>query len=257
MYSLIMENASFDFGYEWYLHYSHLLVGTICGLLALLVWRLRWSRVVTIILAAGALWGLTGAWIIRDKINLNSPDRMPTQSFLPSGTGRVLDLGAGSGRTTLMVLEARPQARVVSLDKFAQGFGIEPNTPQQLRSNLRAAGVDSQVDISEADMRKIPYDAESFDAAVSAFAMDHLGRQAFDETLAEVTRVLRPGGQLLFMTINRDIWVRIAFPFLHGHGYFGKEPAPDRWRRALTSTGLEVVEMGTQPATLYILCRKQ
>ena len=34
----------------------------------------------------------------------------------------MLDLGAGSGRSTLMVLEARPKATLVALDSFSNSY---------------------------------------------------------------------------------------------------------------------------------------
>ncbi len=250
-------SSGFDFGYEWYWTSGHLVPAAVFGILLFLAWRLGWQRKIAIGLAVGLLWALTGFWIVGAKFNLNGPDRMPTENFLPTETGLVLDLGAGSGRTTLMVLQARPGVRVVSLDKFASGYGIEANTPERLRSNLAAAGVGGRVEVVVADMREIPFGEATFDAVVSGYAMDHLGREDFLKAAAESRRVLRPGGQLLFMTINRDVWVRIAFPFLHGHGYFGREPAAVRWRGLLTSSGLEIVEEGTQSATIYMLCRRR
>ncbi|HEY6617328.1 MAG TPA: hypothetical protein VIZ32_22530, partial [Vicinamibacterales bacterium] len=85
---------------------------------------------------------------------------------------------------------------------------------------------------------------------------DHLNRDGVERTLAEVTRVLRPEGQFLLMVVNPDIWTRIAMPFLHGHGYFGGPAHPERWRSQLSAAGLEVVEEGTQPASLYFLTQK-
>jgi hypothetical protein len=58
------------------------------------------------------------------------------------------------------------------------------------------------------------------------------------------------------MVVNPDIWTKIAMPFLHGHGYFGARAYPERWRSQLSAAGLEVVEEGTQPASLYFLAQK-
>jgi len=92
---------------------------------------------------------------------------------------------------------------------------------------------------------------------VSAAAIDHLNREGVERTLAEVSRVLRPDGQFLLMVVNPDVWVRVALPFLHGHGYFGAPSFPDRWRSQLAAAGLSVIEQGTQPATLYFLAEKR
>src|SRR6185295_17844571 len=119
------------------------------------------------------------------------------ENFFRSGTGRVLDLGAGTGRSSIMVLAARPQANLVALDLFGDSFehhfGNSETPQQKLLTNLKLAGVDQRATIQTADMRKLPYEAASFDAVVSAYAIDHLNRQGSDETLLEAARVIKPG----------------------------------------------------------------
>jgi ubiquinone/menaquinone biosynthesis C-methylase UbiE len=203
-----------------------------------------------------ALWALAGLLIVNFAVMANAPLDLPTQSFMASGTGKVLDAGAGSGRSALMVLLARPNVKVVALDKFAQEFGIAGNSPQRLESNLRFANVANRAEIKEGDMREMPFEPATFDGALSAYAIDHLGRGGFRTALGEVKRVLKPGGEFLFLTVNRDWYVRIAFPFMH-HGYFGPTPAVDRWSAALKEGGFDIVETGYSPGTLYILCRKK
>ena len=106
-------------------------------------------------------------------------------------------------------------------------------------------------------MRAMPLPSGSFDAALSVAAIDHLNREGIERTLAEVSRVLRADGQFLMMVVNPDIWTKVALPFFHGHGYFGAKTYPERWRSQVTAAGLEVVEEGTQPASLYFLAEKR
>ena len=75
--------------------------------------------------------------------------------------------------------------------------------------------------------------------------------------LAETHRVLRPEGEFLLMVINRDRWIAFAYPFLHGHGYFGQLPARTYWINGLTAAGFQIVEDGVVPGTLYVLARKK
>jgi SAM-dependent methyltransferase len=156
-----------------------------------------------------------------------------------------------------MVLLSRPAAKVVALDRFTGYYGIDDNTPDRLRANARAAGAEDRVEVRVGDMREMPFDDESFDGVVSVAAIDHLNREGVERTLAEVTRVLRPDGQFLLMVVNPDIWTKIAMPFLHGHGYFGGRAYPEQWRSQLTAAGLDIVEEGTQPASLYFLTQKR
>ena len=47
---------------------------------------------------------------------------------------------------------------------------------ERLLSNLKAAGVEQRATIQTGDMRKLPFEAATFDAVVSTYAVDHLGR---------------------------------------------------------------------------------
>ena len=44
------------------------------------------------------------------------PLELPTEQFLSSGAGRVVDIGAGSGRAAVGLLLARPRVTVTAVD---------------------------------------------------------------------------------------------------------------------------------------------
>ncbi len=249
--------TSYDFGYTWVWTHGHLLpLAAFSGLVALAVWR-RWSRWLAGAFALLALWAAAGFAITQHVLRANMPMELPTASFLHEGTGRVLDLGAGSGRSTLMVLQARPAAHVTAVDIYRGYFGIDDNTPARIMANARVAGVDGRLDVQTADIRALPFADSSYDAAVSAFAIDHLNRDGVTKSLAEASRVLRPGGEFLLIVLNVDMWIKVAYPLPHGHGYFSHSPGPNRWTSALEGAGFEVVEQGTRPALLYVLGRRR
>jgi SAM-dependent methyltransferase len=61
----------------------------------------------------------------------------------------------------------------------------------------------------EADYRSLPLRDESFDAALNLFSsLGYLGDDADTEVLADIRRVLRPGGRLVIETMHRDRLVR-------------------------------------------------
>ncbi len=68
-------------------------------------------------------------------------------------------------------------------------------------------------------MRAMPFAPATFDGAVSAFAIDHLRRPDVERTFAEMTRVLKPGGEFLPLVVNQDAWIRTALPFFVHHGW--------------------------------------
>lgn len=249
-----MDLFRYDFGYAWPWTFGHLIAAAIfavmtAGLVA--AGRRRWSLVT----GALALWAIAGAIIVNGLLRFSLPEVLPTAQFLASGEGRVLDLGAGSGRSTLMVLLGRPAARVTALDIFGTEYGIVGNSPDRLLANATAAGAADRVDVRVGDMRAMPFDTHGYDAAVSVAAIDHLSREGVQKTFAEVRRVLKPNGDFLLMVINQDAWIRTAFPMLVHHGYFGGRANPDRWRDALTQAGLTVVESGLRPGLLWMLAR--
>jgi len=245
----------YDFGYSWPWTKGHALVFIIFAALAALAWRSRW-RSAAMIAGLFSLWALIGAIVM---LQMSLPMTLPTESFLRSGEGHVLDMGAGSGRSTLMVLQGRPRARVTALDRYSGYYGIVDNTPERLRANARVAGAEDRVDVTVADMREMPFPTGTFDGVVSAFAIDHLGSEGVTRALSEAARVLRPDGEFLLVIVNLDVWTRIAVPWMaiHGHGYFGHPQDPYRWTTALHAAGFDLVEHGTGMAAQYFLCRKK
>lgn len=244
-----------DFGYDWPWTHGHLIAGLCFLALFTASFYFRWRRWISGVFLAFTLWGLSSFWIVSTRLMANGPLDIPTSRFLESGQGTVLDLGAGSGRATVGVLAARPGARVVALDIFANNYGIGDNTPQRLLNNVKAAGFEGRAETRSGDVRKIPLDPATFDAAISSFMIDHLSGADANRAFSEIKRVLKPGGTFLLMVINRDNWVRFVFPFLHGH-YFGSVPMRQRWLAKLRDAGFDVVEDGTQPGTLFVLARK-
>lgn len=111
-------HSQINFGYPWLISYGHLiLAGLVLAILGVGRFR-KWPAAAMAMFGLAAVWALT-AWImVRFGFDLNGRASMPTQAFLESGGGKVLDMGAGTGRSTLMVLEARPRATVVALDLF-------------------------------------------------------------------------------------------------------------------------------------------
>ena len=247
-----MDLLRYDFGYEWPWTWGHAIAALVFTVCAVGLYRARWRRAGAVF-ALLAVWAVAGAVIVNLVMRFSLPIVLPTERFLAAGEGRVLDAGAGSGRSALMVLTARPRATVTALDIFGAEYGIGGNGPERLVANARAAGADTRLSVTVGDMRAMPFEPASFDGAVSAFAIDHLSRGDVEKTLAEMARVLRPRGQFLLLVINQDAWVRTALPFFVHHGYFGGRAYPERWRSGLERAGFTVVEEGRQPGTLYFL----
>jgi SAM-dependent methyltransferase len=253
----VPANSHLDFAYPWWLTYGHLPVMAAAFALVLLAVARKWSTWSMLLLCLLALWSTAAFLTQRFILNINAVPALPTQSYLRSGTGRVLDLGAGTGRSSIMVLAARPRTTLVALDlfgrSFEQHFGPSPDPRQKLLANLEAAGVAQRVTIETADVRQLPFAPAAFDAIVSAYTIDHLDRQGSDQSLAEAARVLKPGGDFLLMLIANEAWGKLIFGPLLAHSGLRNEAW---WTVHLQNAGFQVVESGHRPLTLYLLARR-
>jgi len=252
-----MNPFEYDFGYGWQYSYIHLIPFAIGLLMAIVSWRLKRSRWLTAIGALVAVWGLAGLWILQFAVRINLPLELPSDKFLASGRGHVLDVGAGSGRAAIAVLRDRPQTTVVALDWFKEGYGIEENSSARVFANAQKAGVRERIEVQSADMCDMPFEPGSFDAAISSYAIDHMRRDDSKRALNEVHRVLRPGGEFLLEVMHMDAYVRVALPIAGAHGYLGPMTTEQLWRGLLEQASFEVIESGTMPGTVYVLARKR
>lgn len=101
---------------------------------------------------------------------------------------RLLDVATGTGDFAIELKERAPQ-----LDLTASDF-----VPQMLdigREKARARGLD--IRFEEGDALKLPYPDASFDAVTCAFGFRNFADYA--QGLAEMWRVLRPGGRLVLL----------------------------------------------------------
>ena len=94
----------------------------------------------------------------------------------------VLDVGGGPGELAARI-RTELGCDIVMVD-------ISPRMVEL----ARARGVDAQV----GDVQELPFESESFDCALAAWMLFHV--PDLDRGLAELARVLRPGGRLVAVT---------------------------------------------------------
>jgi SAM-dependent methyltransferase len=247
----MMDFLTYDFGYSWSVRYAMLVPLIVAGgIAALAAWR-SWSRWVSVPLTIIALWAAVAIVVLNAM--LNRPMPLPSERFLTSGSGRVLDVGAGSGRASVGVLRARPHATAVGVDIYSGYWGIDRNTPERFMKNARIAGVAERAAARVGDMRELPFGNGEFDGVVSSYAIDHLPRAERPKAIAEVARVLKPGGEFLLSIIRVDWKTWLVSPLLAHHP--SQDPEP--WRALLRANGFTLQEEGTQFTTLYFLAKKQ
>src|SRR3954469_12507695 len=116
----------------------------------------------------------------------------------PEGGGP-LDVPCGFGRHAVPLAEAG--YRVTGVDRSSALLG----------EAARRAGAARWPKFVHADYRELPLGDETADAAVNLFSsLGYLGDEEDVRVLAEIRRVLRPGGRLVVETMHRD-WLVTHF----------------------------------------------
>ena len=125
--------------------------------------------------------------------------------WVPRAHGEVLEIGVGSGLNLAFYDPARAR-KVTALD---------PSAPLLARAAPRARAASVPVELVEGDAERLPFADASFDSAVMTYTLCSIAHP--ERALAELRRVLRPEGELLFVE----------------HG-LSDDPATRRWQRRMT-----------------------
>jgi len=119
------------------------------------------------------------------------------RGLLSAAQGRVLEIGAGTG----LNLSHYPDA----IDELVLA---EPSEPMATRLQARRSKLGRSAHIVAAPAEALPFDDGSFDTVVSTLVLCTVSDP--ERALAEVRRVLRPGGRLLFCEHVRSDSPRVA-----------------------------------------------
>jgi ubiquinone/menaquinone biosynthesis C-methylase UbiE len=107
------------------------------------------------------------------------------QSLIGEASGRVLEVGAGTG---------------LNLPHYAEGVEslvlTEPQPPMLRRLQDKAREQAPSAELRQAPAEELPFEDASFDTVVSTLVLCGADQE---RSLGEVRRVLRPGGRLLFL----------------------------------------------------------
>jgi SAM-dependent methyltransferase len=121
------------------------------------------------------------------------------------GHERVLDVGCGRGLLLVGAAHRLTTGKSIGVDLWlAQDQSSNrPNAPLE---NAGLEGVEDRVSVETADMRELPFPDASFDVVVSSWAVHNVEiKPDREKVLAEMVRVLKPGGTILLNDIvNRD-----------------------------------------------------
>lgn len=126
------------------------------------------------------------------------------RKIVPLASGKVFELGCGGGFN-------QQHYDIAKVTGFA---GIDPNGALLEGARARAVEKGWEADIRAGYGEDIPFGDNSFDTVLCSFTLCSVHDEA--RVLSEMRRILRPGGQLLFLE--------------HGRA---PDPGPQKWQRRI------------------------
>jgi SAM-dependent methyltransferase len=135
----------------------------------------------------GDLWETHAGWW-QDGFT-EGADPEYTEQILPliaehlAGARRMLDIGCGEGQVARLALAGGADAAI----------GVDPTSTQIVVAAKRGGGAH----YARSGAGALPFADGSFDAAVACLVFEHI--RDVDDAIAEVARVLAPGGRFLFL----------------------------------------------------------
>ena len=102
---------------------------------------------------------------------------------------QLLDVGCGTGTQAFEVARRAGRAGRVT--------GIDPSAEQIVRARSKAARHNVPIDFQIGVIEHLPFPDQTFDVVLSTLMMHHLPASLKRQGLAEIARVLKPGGRLI------------------------------------------------------------
>lgn len=116
---------------------------------------------------------------------------------------QLLDIGCGRGLLLVAAAERVPRGHLVGIDSW-RARDQSGNSRGATNCNLQRAQVGDRCQVITCDARELPFDDACFDVVVSSLMLHNLPTAAERaRVLAEMVRVLRPGGRVAILDIAR------------------------------------------------------
>ena len=107
----------------------------------------------------------------------------------------VLDVSCGTGTLALTAKERVGRAGRVA--------GVDPGAEQIARASNKAARRNAPIEFQIGVIEQLPFPDQTFDVVLSTLMMHHLPAPLKRQGLAEIARVLKPGGRLVIADFRR------------------------------------------------------
>ena len=108
---------------------------------------------------------------------------------------RILDLGVSAGATTIALKEKHPDTEV---------WGIDISAPMVRYAHVRAMEAGAEIHLRQMTAEELDFPDNHFDAVLALLLFHELPVPVAKEVIAEVFRVLRPGGKFTVIDFPGD-----------------------------------------------------
>lgn len=168
------------------------------------------------------------------------------EAYKTSQQGWALDVGSGTGRAFLPLVEAGYKV-----------IGVDPTTKCVQISRERASQSRLDAYPTLANAAQLPIRSQAIDLVLAISCLFHLGPLELASALQEVNRVLAPGGRSILHFLDLDDWRRTLASQIQP----GQAPVPsyhavvtcfcsgEKVRQWIAQAGLKLVKMELQSAT--------
>lgn len=118
-------------------------------------------------------------------------------SMLPKFPPNAMVLDIGSGRGLWVVKLARLGFRVIGIE-YVESIVAKAN------ADIKLEGIEKQARFMHGDVRDIPFTDKGFELVTDIGTLQHLPETDWATYAREITRVMKPGGYFLNVTLSRE-----------------------------------------------------
>ncbi|MFO0798881.1 MAG: methyltransferase domain-containing protein [Gemmataceae bacterium] len=164
---------------------------------------------------------IAGAYDLIADANERAARRAGVAALAVGPGETVLELGFGTGNEVLDL------AALVGPTGTVAGIDVSPGMLAVAQGKVAAAAPAAKVNLRVADARALPFAAATFDAVYTSFTLELFPLDDIPVVLAEVRRVLKPGGRLAVVSMatvrpghpvsaleRTYVWMHRHFPHL-------------------------------------------
>ncbi|WP_224483616.1 bifunctional demethylmenaquinone methyltransferase/2-methoxy-6-polyprenyl-1,4-benzoquinol methylase UbiE [Robertkochia aurantiaca] len=143
----------------------------------------------------------------------NSWRRKIVKEVEKSGAESVLDIATGTGDLAIQIAENTKAGEIKGLD-------ISPGMLEVGKKKVSGKNLNEKIEMILGDSESLPFEDDRFDAITVAFGVRNF--ETLEKGLAEIYRVLKPGGVFLVLETS----VPTKFPFKQGYRFYSTTLLP-------------------------------